>query len=557
MGIPCSRGEKEGHDHVGQNLKTVPLEKTHSKIVRKHQPHPPGRPADAFHSKRMEAPYDTVAALDAIVDARLRRPETGDVLPQEDPNGKSVLGMMKDVADYDAHRAEFQRREGVLAFDFRCEAKASEREQRANAILQNLRARDKQRFEEAPKRIGYGGQEHSRFPGDRFLSNRALIEEMDLFRVARRLPKGAHLHIHFNACLLPGVLLNIAKDMDRMFILSNIPLAGDPISFRRCEIQFKILSEENEKPGNLFSPDYQKDQTMPFRDFLQQFPQDLLGPVDDYLIGKVVFQEDEAEGVLQTANGAWEKFNAKTRMMKGLFNYERAYRLYTQALLQDFIDDNIQYAEIRPNFMDTNQLWSDDGRQRIDNEGIMEIIMQEYDRFQQKTNGYFGGLKIIYCTPRSFSNQQVQFALYQCFEFKKRWPEWIAGFDLVGEEGKGWPLKKFIPEFLAFRKRCEDANVKIPFLFHCGETQEWGTDTDGNLLDALMTGAKRIGHGFALAAHPYIMAHMKKQNVCLEVCPISNEILGLANRMKGHSMYSLLANDVHCTVNSDNGTMFQ
>ena len=86
---------------------------------------------------------------------------------------------------------------------------------------------------------------------------------------------------------------------------------------------------------------------------------------------------------------------------------------------------------------------------------------------------------------------------------------------------------------------------------------EWGTDTDGNLLDALLTGAKRIGHGFALATHPYIMAHMKKQNICLEVCPISNEILGLTPRIKGHTMYSLLANDVHCTVNSDNGTLFR
>ena len=41
--------------------------------------------------------------------------------------------------------------------------------------------------------------------------------------------------------------------------------------------------------------------------------------------------------------------------------------------------------------------------------------------------------------------------------------------------------------------------------------------------------------------------HMKKQNICLEVCPISNEILGFTNRIKGLKMYSLLTNDVHCT----------
>ena len=35
-----------------------------------------------------------------------------------------------------------------------------------------------------------------------------------------------------------------------------------------------------------------------------------------------------------------------------------------------------------------------------------------------------------------------------------------------------------------------------------------------------------------------------------------NEILGLKSRIKGYAMYSLLANDVHCTVNGDNGTLF-
>ena len=70
-------------------------------------------------------------------------------------------------------------------------------------------------------------------------------------------------------------------------------------------------------------------------------------------------------------------------------------------------------------------------------------------------------------------------------------------------------------------------------------------------------GAKRIGHGFALAAHPYIIVCIKEQNICLKVCPILNEILGLKSRIKGYAMYSLLANDVHCTVNSDNGTLFR
>lgn len=99
--------------------------------------------------------------------------------------------------------------------------------------------------------------------------------------------------------------------------------------------------------------------------------------------------------------------------------------------------------------------------------------------------------------------------------------------------------------------------MQIPFLFHCGETLDVGTDTDGNLVDALVLGSKRIGHGFALPRHPGIMRMMKERNVCVEVCPISNEILGLTPRISGHAVYSLLAENMPCTINTDNGTLFR
>lgn len=127
---------------------------------------------------------------------------------------------------------------------------------------------------------------------------------------------------------------------------------------------------------------------------------------------------------------AWEKFNGRTRMMKGLFNYETAYRRYTRLCLEDFMKDNITYAEIRPNFMTSNQLWNDDGTELIDNKGIMELIISEVNSFQadMKAQGrFFGGLKVIYCTPRSFPPEKIEAALAECLEFKKVWPEWIAG----------------------------------------------------------------------------------------------------------------------------------
>ncbi|KAL6803305.1 Metallo-dependent hydrolase [Trichoderma sp. SZMC 28013] len=528
--------------------------------------------------------FDKAAAgkLLKVLDSEIDKRGGGDG-PSRPGAGHKVP--ISNGAELDKLGAQYLAREQELSFDARCRSRATDQEMRVDAIIRKIREQDdREVYASESKRKGYGGQMHERFAGDHFLGNVDIINKTKLFGIASKMPKGAHLHIHFNACLPPSVLLGIAKGMDRMFVSSTLPLIhkvggeDEYENFNKCEIQFSIMNHERveNKLGNLFFANYISGHMMKFSDFRDQFSTYYNKvPVDEWLLHKLMFEEQEAHHPFQTAAGAWEKFNGRTRMMKGLFNYETAYREYTRKCLADFVRDNIQYAEIRPNFMSTNQLYTDDGNGTINNEGIMKIIIDEVEQFQKgmaeermakermakegmaKESQFFGGLKVIYCTPRSMDRKNVQEALKECIEFKKKWPQWIAGFDLVGEEAKGHPIKAFGDELLEFRRECDKQNLDIPFLFHCGETLDMGTDTDGNLVTALLLQSKRIGHGFALAKHPLIMQAMKAEGICLELCPISNEILGLTPRVGGHSMYQLLANNVHCTVSSDNGALFR
>lgn len=92
--------------------------------------------------------------------------------------------------------------------------------------------------------------------------------------------------------------------------------------------------------------------------------------------------------------------------------------------------------------MQNNQIWLDDGSDRLNNTRTMEIIIEEFNAFQERTGKALYGLKVIYCTPRSFSDSDVKAALDECLTFKadSRIGPFVAGFDLVGEEGKGRPL---------------------------------------------------------------------------------------------------------------------
>ncbi|KAH8195438.1 hypothetical protein TruAng_010390 [Truncatella angustata] len=529
---------------------------------------------------------------------------------------KSISSPEELEPEYFSDRAEIERRGQQLAFDYTLTQKSSQSERQARHLLEIARHNDEIVFySENPGLEGYHGQIHPRFSGDHFLTNLDLIDRTVLFKVAQRMPKGAHLHVHFNSTLLPNALLDIAEKMEQMYISSDKPLTSVE-NLNTCEVQFlmkapEVVKGDREKMGitsvkssrsptpepeecDLFHEGYhqvvagQRLSWMKYRTFREQWDKvygakrglvhinendstdahllrlltvstyDLTWK--EWLVSKLVFDDQEVHNSGQTSEGAWEKFNGRTRMMKGLFNYETAFTQYTTECLKEFDEDGIQYAEIRPNFMTTNQIWTDDGTRQLDNKQTMQKIVDQFQKYKSDNkNSKICGLKVIYCTPRSFAADKVQAALDECLKFvvEDGFKDYIAGFDLVGEEAQGKPLKAFIPQFQDFKRKCQQLGVTIPFLFHCGETLELGGDTDGNLVDALLLDSKRIGHGFALARKPYLISEFKKRNICLEVCPISNQVLGLTPRMNGHAIYDLLANDVHCTVNSDNGTLFK
>lgn len=141
----------------------------------------------------------------------------------------------------------------------------------------------------------------------------------------------------------------------------------------------------------------------------------------------------------------------------------------------------------------------------------------------------------------------------------------------MGAEDRPNHIGFYATQLLAFKATCQQLNIEIPFLFHAGETL---LDTGGskhpensNLYDAQLLGSKRIGHGYSLLKHPHLLERfrLKEDNqgnvvdpgICIELCPISNELLHLCRNIKEHPYPELLAAGIPCTVNSDNPSLFR
>lgn len=146
-----------------------------------------------------------------------------------------------------------------------------------------------------------------------------------------------------------------------------------------------------------------------------------------------------------------------------------------------------------------------------------------------------------------------------------------TGFDLVGAEDRPNHIGFYREELVAFKETCKKLGLDIPFMFHAGETLlDTGGSSDpknSNLFDAVALHSKRVGHGFSLLKHPQLLDRFRQTKdaqghvipgtgICIELCPISNELLHLCRNIKEHPYPELLAAGIPCCVNSDNPSLF-
>ncbi|KAK5148931.1 hypothetical protein LTR04_000302 [Oleoguttula sp. CCFEE 6159] len=499
-----------------------------------------------------------------------------DVLDAAKAISMKQLENLEEKEQYEVSKQELLHAEFDSAWYSRAKTNATPAETQAAEVV--FRIREHERENLFGNRPGEALPElKTRDMGGQFLTNRRRIEDSRLFRIAQGMPKGCHLHIHFNSELQPDVLLQKARTMEKtMFVRSTRPLRT-PTDYEEAEMVFNVLPEDT-ATSNIFSRKYNPDFKAPgsspwmkWSTFRTHFPLESevakhSSGVEDWIKTKMVITEEDTYDPHQTHNGIWACFNQGTRCFKGLLNYESIYRWYIGAAIDSMIRDKIMYAELRPMLMDKS-IPSDDGQRLLDLSDQMKIILEEAEKKKTELmrkgelHKFPFGLKVIYCTPRSIPKSRMRTELEDCIKLKLAYPGLICGFDLVGAEDRPNNIGFYRDELLAFTKSCETLNIRIPFMFHAGETL---LDTGGsrdpknsNLYDALLLNASRIGHGFSLMKHPRLVEEYKRNNICIEVCPISNELLHLCRNVKEHPFPQLLAAGLHCTINSDNPSLFR
>ncbi|KAI6911161.1 Metallo-dependent hydrolase [Hortaea werneckii] len=487
----------------------------------------------------------------------------------------------ENSAAYRTRRKNLLIAERDQAWGLKARKEASDVENDAASIVSKIREHERR----DPKLYGNLPGEAVPDPevrdmGGQFLSNKSRIEWSRVFDMARHIPKGCHLHLHFNTELPSELLLPHARRLEEtMFVRTTRRLVAED-DFDKAEIVFNVMPKTT-VTADIFStgynPDLKAEYATPWMrwvDFRSRFPSGLMyeerpkgfDEAECWALEKMALTAEQVYSDKQTINGIWACFNQGTRAFKGIMNYESVYRWYIGQAINSMIRDRVMYAELRLMLMDKT-IPSDDGLRQLDHSAQMKIICQEVKSKTKELEDrgeldkFPFGLKVIYCTPRSISKARMETELLDCIKLKQEFPDLICGFDLLGAEDRPNNIGFYCDLLVGFQKTCKDLDIGIPFMLHAGETLlDTGGSSDpknSNSYDSLLLRCKRIGHGYSLLKHPLLIEKYKQRNICPELCPILNELLHLCGNIRQHPFPQLLAAGLHCTLNADNPSLFR
>ncbi|ALC44999.1 Adgf-B, partial [Drosophila busckii] len=361
-------------------------------------------------------------------------------------------------------------------------------------------------------------------PGHHIFEVLKEVEKSKLFAMLKTMPKGGILHAHDTALCSTEFLIRLTYRPDLWICTTDDGCKAIAFRFSKEQPTMKALSDCNWEP---------------MCEFRQRRGEE---NVTKYLYRRFSMYPYAS---FASNNEAWNHFMGIFMLLDGLLLHAPVWADYYYNALQELKADGVQYLELRSLLPD---LYCIDGQQLKIND-TLAIYKTQTDAFLQQ-NPDFIGAKLIYAPLRGVEPQVVEEYVQKCTALKQEFGDFLVGFDLVGQEELGRPLIDFIEPLL---KMPEDIN----FYFHAGETNWFGTSIDENLIDAILLGTKRIGHGFALVKHPFAMELCKSLNIAVEVCPVSNQVLQFGRDYRNHPAATLIAQSVPIVISSDDPSFWR
>ncbi|KAF9885212.1 hypothetical protein FE257_000663 [Aspergillus nanangensis] len=345
------------------------------------------------------------------------------------------------------------------------------------------------------------------------------VEETDLWRILRRMPKGSLLHAHLDTMVEAEFLFELASTTPGVHIAALKPVAAENDHVAPA-IYFQYSPHSKGLNGpTIWDSEYTPQSLIEFHRAASSFPRGGESGFRDWLRDLLSNRKRQYESC-EMLDQVRKCHAGSAPIVNSLLSHEPILRACLRRVFSQSNSDGVRYVEVRASF-DT-EFWRDSCC-KPDEECAewFRIFQEEVEAFKATEEGRsFYGARVIWTITHVSDKRAVVDEMVRCILTKKEYPDVICGLDVVGRD-MNKPLVDLVPVLFWFRKQCMEEGVDIPFFFHAGESSSEDGSIQPNTFDAILLGTRRIGQGLTLCKHPLLVDLVKEKKILVECCPLS------------------------------------
>ena len=188
------------------------------------------------------------------------------------------------------------------------------------------------------------------FPGMMFSLSKERMESTKLWKIIRRMPKGALLHGHLDAMVDFEHLFGIVFSTPGIHILADQPLTT-PAALETASVTFHFRKQVHTE-GNIWNDSYAASTPLLLSQAAEAFPDGGKEGFLRWLYSRCTISRTDAVAQHHGVDEIWKKFMRCFRIVNSMVHYEPIWRGFLRRLLPLLAADGVRWAELR--FSSTN-----------------------------------------------------------------------------------------------------------------------------------------------------------------------------------------------------------
>jgi adenosine deaminase CECR1 len=244
------------------------------------------------------------------------------------------------------------------------------------------------------------------YPGMMFSLARERMEKSRLWKIVRRMPKGALLHCHLEAMVDFDWTMELALETEGVCIAADRPLDGEENRLKG-RFSFTYSKVHARDDVSIWTDKYEANTPIPLKSAAESFPEGEKQGFIEWVRCRTSITADEHLAHHEGPNEIWRKFMSCFPILGSLIFYEPIFRKFVYRMCQQLMDDGVYYLEMRSAFVTPYRCA---GNEDIDEDyfNLLSHLEEEIERFKASEEGRnFWGGRVIWTTVRHFNTKDI------------------------------------------------------------------------------------------------------------------------------------------------------